>query len=596
MRDDMALRENSVLVTYVAGGEGVGAGVTVAQGGAANFSRASQVVNGRGHSAGKMATLEPNVWRMDGSFMLPVQGGLANGVQVGYVSNGVSRTDGSFAVIPMFEVRFATVRNVPFISIVFDHNMGVAVSRAQFTFFNAAGTIIFEQFVDGDVSNGAPYSMGIAGVNGVSRILIRLHRTEKPFRRARVTQVHFAPVMVFDGESVISASVVHEGDVLGEGLPHNQLRVKLANDGRFNVLDGGGAISLLSQGCKLQYTIGVRHPNVPQGMRFTNYADYFLDKWSVSEKAVELTAYSRLRFLDGGVFMGSRFALEHMGDLARRIGADAGVEVVVPHVMNTYPRFPGFTGNVSHREALAMLAKLSSCLIYEDRAGRVHFVDLWSAHQPSLSHSIDFETSFSPPDITQGKYYNGVMLTEYMISLEHGLLASVGVDIAGSLEVLIPYKMPVWSDAQIAVSSGFSVTVIRRSTMFMEVRITGNGRCTAEVRGWRTALVSQPTFYPAPWKLGSEDEKPYEVNLPMFITNSVHIQSVREWFLARKFRLLERLVFCNAKWRQRASSELGENVMMQVDSRGREVRCRTVRQEIEFDRGVLKGVSKGVVL
>jgi len=588
-----ALRANRALISYVAGGAGQ-EGAVVSSANAADFARVSQVVNGLNNASGGLATLESGLWRLDGSFMLPENGG--SGLEIGYVSRDVSGADGVFAQQPSLEIRFLTARDLPGISLVFDHNMSGAPALVQFQCFAANGTVVRDQLVVASPLNGALHFIGIGAVRGVFRVVLRVLRTAEPFRRARIVQVNFAPMMVFDGEDIISINTVHEADVEGRGLPANRIKLRIANKSRFSVLDGGGDLALLKQGCVLQYALGVRQTQTAKGLLWRHYADYYLDKWKVSEDFVELTGYSKAKLLDGAMFMNSRFALEHMGDLARRIADEAGIEVIVPHVMNTYPRFPGFVGNVSHREALAYLAKLASCTIFEDRQGRVHFVDLDSIHQGELMSAIDFEESFGLPEISQTSYINGIALSEHMISLDMGVLANIEVDVLGSLDVTIPYDAPIWGDGSVTVRSGFSISNIRRHPMYMEARVTGNGRCLIEVRGWRVSFLTTQTFYPAPWKQAHEEERPYAVNLPMFISNIVHIQSVRDWFLSRKFRLLERLILCRVRWRQSPERELGENAMVQVDKNGRMVRQRALKHEMEFNRGVLRGSSEGVVV
>ncbi|MCL2855945.1 MAG: hypothetical protein FWE21_10100 [Defluviitaleaceae bacterium] len=75
----------------------------------------------------------------------------------------------------------------------------------------------------------------------------------------------------------------------------------------------------------------------------------------------------------------------------------------------------------------------------------------------------------------------------------------------------------------------------------------------------------------------------------MFITNAVHIDSVRHWFLTRKFQVLEGMMKCTAIWRQHPATDLGDNVMIQVDGDGRKVQGRAIRQEMDFAGGVLSG-------
>ncbi|MCL2575125.1 MAG: hypothetical protein FWE33_01705 [Defluviitaleaceae bacterium] len=592
-----ALRRNKALITLSGNDGNLKDDVVVSSASGAKHSRVGQVLNGISHNAGKIATMERGLWRLDGSFMLPVEAENSQ-IEVGFVSDEIANENGAFANRPEIVIDFDTPRDVPVVNIVCDRN-NAPIRFAQAVFRSRSGSVIRNVFISSapDESGVFPHIIGTDGANGVSQIVITVYNMVQPHRRARVTEVHFAPVVVFDGGDLLEVNAIHQGDVEGKNLPYNELRVKVANsNGRFNLLDvGDGLFSMLEEGSRLEYAQGVGYGS-DGGMIYTNFSQYYLDRWVVSNDNVEMVAHSGAKMLDNAVFYGGHFGLEHMGDLARRIAAEAGVEVVVPHIMNTYPRFPGFTGNVSHRRALADLAKLASCGIYEDRQGRIHFVDLFSIHQGELKADLDYGVAYAKPQISQSHYYNGIMLTERMISLDQGWLANVQLDVAGSLDVMIPYDAPIWGEANVSVTGGFGLQNLQRHTMYMTARVVGNGRCTVEVRGWRCSILSTQHFYFAPWKKEGEAEKPYMVDLPMFISNAVHIQSVRDWFLERKFRLLRALVFAKVHWRGDVDCELGDNFMLQVDKDGRMVRCRAFYQEIGFDGGVFTGATKAVVI
>jgi len=462
------LRRNAVKLTYTAADEGAKGLAMAHLSHAVAFSDVQQVVNGISHASGRFASWEPDFWRLDGSFMLPSAG---EGLETGFVSHQISLENGTFAINghPELEIRFTRPVNLPAITLVFDGDG--ACRNAQILCHNAFGTIIAQQFInnmpggDGNV----PLIMQANGANGVSRITIRLMRTNVGRRRARVTEVHFGHIWLFDGDDILSANTIHQGDGEGKGLPWNQIRTAIANKGRFNALDGG-KINQLAKGAKLEYTVGTG--TFPHGKMFwTKYADYLLDEWNITNNKVEFTAHSKARLLSDTTFMGSNFALEHMGDLARRIGREAGVNVITPHAMNTYPRFPGFVGNVSHRKALAYLAELASCAIFEDRQGNIHFMDLLSPRQPALAPDLDFEQQFAPPEIAQNNRYNGILLTERMISLDDGWLANVQLDVEGFLDITIPYDAPVWLTPAITVNTGFSLQNIEMHTMFTRLRV-----------------------------------------------------------------------------------------------------------------------------
>ena len=596
------MRQNSAWVTYVAGGRGVAQFAALGGGTQqATNSRAAQVFNETGHTSGKFASLEPDFWRLDGSCMLPVAAASSR-LEVGYVSRDVTDAAGNFGPVNDLQISFPTPQNLDGISIVFDQTSDAVGTRVQIVCQGAQNQLLLNELVEtiADENGNFSYVMrsNTSGVTGVRWLTLRFTRTSKPHRRIRVAEVYFGNAMAFNDEDILRLNTVHEADPLGRQFPLNQMTVSVANRGRFSVLPStNNKLALLEKGSRISYAHGLAYPARGRGMLYNVYSNYNLNSWDVTNKNVTFVANSPSKVLSGGMFIGSRFELEFVGDLARRIAGEMGVRVVTNHAMDNYPRFPGFTGNVSHRQALTYLAQLYSCMLYEDKQGTIHFLDFASINQGPLREAHNFENMLAVPQISAGRRYNGISLAEHFASLDLAVLANIDFDVAGSLDVVVPYTSPIFTNpTSITVTPGFSLQNIERETMFLRARIVGNGRCAVEVRGWRVSFATTRRFYPAPWKRASEQEEPYIANLPMFIPNAVHIQSVRNWFLNRKFNFLQNFMTCKSIWQQSPNNELGDNFLTQADANGQTIRGRAFYQEMEYEGGTLSGITKKVVL
>ena len=237
---------------------------------------------------------------------------------------------------------------------------------------------------------------------------------------------------------------------------------------------------------------------------------------------------------------------------------------------------------------------MASCLLFEDRRGVLRFVDIVD-EAGDMVDRLDFEGLYAPPKAVLGTFYNGVLLTETWMTTEPGRVSHTDVDVAGSTNVFLPFDRPIFSGGHAEVAPGFSLVNPRFHTMYMTGTIVGHGRCAVEIHGRRADFARKEQFYPAPWFSPEQGQHPYVVdNLPMFLHNMTHLREVRDWFLRRKFAMLAKRVTCDADWRQNPAISPGDRVNVQVDRAGRMVTGHVVHQELDFDRGVLRGKTKAV--
>ena len=588
LRDERILRQSRALVTIVDEPGDIKSGAQVWASSGAMFSRSSQLINGISHTTGKMASFEPDFWQLDGSFMLPVAANQSQ-MEIGFVSSQISGPDGTFNVPPTIDIIFPMPQNLPQVAMVFDHTTGEIPQSVRIQAFDVGGMGILDETVTMG-NNPKGFINGTRGANGVRRVVITILRMVRPFRRARVAEVHFGRVLQYDGEDIAQVSSVCQADAQCRTFPQNRLRFKIFNKERFGILGNQGDARHLRERQLVEYTQGIIDD---YGERWTHCGIFALDSWQVMDRYVEFMALGRSSGLGNTIYHDSTFQMYSLGQMARDVATVAGFQVDVPRTMETSPFIPRFFGNVSHRTALMMIAQLASCLLYEDKNGVLCFVDI--VDEPgTMVDQLDYERLYVPPKIELGTFYNGVMLTETLMTTEQGRVQHTEVEVAGSTNVMIPFDRPIFSGGLVEVAPGFSIANVRFHTMYMTATISGSGRCAIEIHGNRADFAHSETFYPAPWFTARQEQHPYVVNLPIFLRNMTHLAEVRSWFLRRKFAMLAMRVTATADWRQNPAIVPGDRVNLQVDRAGRMALANVVYQELDFDRGVLRGKAKVV--
>jgi len=367
------------------------------------FSRGYQIVNNIEDNT-RMATFEPDYWRLDGSYALPLLPS-ASAFEIGWWGAAMSDASGLLPPNTGVSVSFSEIQDIPLFALAFDERADEYIVDFNVTAYNSAGSVLLHEEVRG---NTRAYAMADGGAENVARVVYTLLRTSKPFRYPRVVELDFGIKIRFDGESILDLSLSNEADPEGKSLPFPQLNVTLRNDGRFDLLDPESYAQYLQHRQPLEYRHGLYLPG--GAIEWVYGGVYYLDEWSVTTEQLELTAVGIVARLDNVKHFGEGTSLMTAGQLAETILAQIGMVHEIAPVLYASPLLPAYTGVVSVRNALAMVARLSSVLTLETRNNAMRLVD---AALVEPMDAIDFESTWRPPKLTLAPYYNGITLREY---------------------------------------------------------------------------------------------------------------------------------------------------------------------------------------
>ena len=110
----------------------------------------------------------------------------------------------------------------------------------------------------------------VEGFNGL-QIIATL--TDEPYRYVKIQEIDFGQKMVYDGETLVSASVIEEADLSGGSVPANSLRFTVLDpDHRLNPVNPDGIYNYLKKGMPLTVEFLKDGTAYPGGV-------YYLDTW-----------------------------------------------------------------------------------------------------------------------------------------------------------------------------------------------------------------------------------------------------------------------------------------------------------------------------
>ncbi len=369
------------------------------------FSKPRQIIDNVTDMGSRMATFEPDYWKLDGSFALPKHPGDTE-FQVGWWGGKMSGADCVLDPVPTITVTFSQIQSMSAIGIAFDEAADQYSTDFEVSAYTTGGGLIYSERISDNLNS---YAQTSRGVENVAKIIIKLYKTNHPYRYPRITELTFGFRLRFDGGNIISLSLITEADPMGKAVPYPQLVTTVKNDGRFNHLAPDSYSKYLYRRQAFEYRHGLKLPG--GSIEWVYCGVYYLTDWDVSDDEVNFTAVGRLADLERITYYNSGSETMSIGALAKKLLDYCGFDYEIATFLFDSPPVCAYFGEVDCRSALAMLANLSSCLIFEDRQNTIRFTDVFENQSVDR---LDYNNMFSSPSVGLTEYYNGIILREYV--------------------------------------------------------------------------------------------------------------------------------------------------------------------------------------
>ena len=355
-----------------------------------------------------IATFEPDYWRLDGTFALPVSRHGSNW-QVGFFSDEISDADGGFVDDPTVMIEFDRPMDCPRFGVAFGGTSGETVcADMRFIALGEGGETLYDQTVTG---NSDQYVMSDGGAMGVKSFKLVCIRTLRPFRYARISEIDFGVTFRFEPERIVDADTIIEADPSGKNIRFNSLSLTVLNEGEFDQLDPEGSAAYLQTRQPIELRFGARSGS---GFHWTGGGVFYLSGWRVRGATVEFNCLGKAHRLSS-VPAPELSGRKSIAALATAVCEKAGLLCLLPDSLWQSPLAEPRFGDMMGREALASIAELSCCLVFEDKTGAIRFV---VPETREADDTLTYAQMLSEPEVNLGRYYNGIVLTEYNISGE----------------------------------------------------------------------------------------------------------------------------------------------------------------------------------
>lgn len=332
----------------------------------AKVAQLQQTHNRIEKSSAKYAALEPNLWRLDGSFsLLPVH---SETVEVGWWSEALSGEEGFFENPPFVCYDFSSNQKSFGFTLAFDcHLPEQYPSELEASTYNEYGTLVERKTFFPDTWRYV-LDMPTQAYRAVKFIF---KRTRHPFRRVRLCECTFGVIYEYDKGSMTSLQYEHSIDVLAKSLPSAELSVTVNNASRlYNMANPSGVFAYLQDGQALECSLSIGGEAVSMGKTYFSSA-----KSTDGSLTSCITANDRIMQLEGkeygtgssGTWLLSEAVTAILETAAIRIPVliSAACDVMIRRCIPERTKC---------REVLRLACQAARCTCYIDRLDRLVFV------------------------------------------------------------------------------------------------------------------------------------------------------------------------------------------------------------------------------
>lgn len=383
------------------------------------FSNVGQVADETEKSPLKYATLETNIWGLDGSMViLPDAPPYGNN---GYIGDAICGADGTYTTNPTITISFSKVFEavIPGLTISWGTAYGEYASRFRVTAYN--GTVVSAQREIAD--NMEMTSVVEMDISNYNKIVIEVLNWSLPYRRARIESILVGIKKTYTKSDLMKFEASLTADPLSASLPKSEIVFELKNlNGEYNPDNPRGAEKYLMDRQEITARYGYR---LNGEIEWIKGGTYYMSEWDTPQNGITASFTAR----DMLEYMSDTYTGAQTGTLMA-IATAALKQADLPLLPNGAVRWSldqSLSGistpaevdlkEASIMEVLQYVANAACCVLYQDRNGILHIEPLATG---TTDYQIDQDNSYSNSEITLSKQLKAVNINNGQYELTVG--------------------------------------------------------------------------------------------------------------------------------------------------------------------------------
>ena len=361
IQKETILPESFIELTYWITEPGAQSLANESNNGAVFYSDHTAIVDTTNKDFKKYATLENNMWSLDGSFdVLPDKAPYGD---TGYVAN---------AEYPTVTITFPSVRTepVPGVTVVWSETYGEYATRCRITALKGTEVVASEEFLNNSVRS--TFNIPISDYDS---IYIEILDWIVPDHRPRIEGFYLGVREVYTKSNLIKYSHTQSVDLLSTELPKNQIVFSLDNSNDlWNPGNPVGNVRYLMDRQEVSVKYGYK---LPTGVEWIPAGTFWISEWDTPANGLEATFTARdiLEFLDitySGPKSGTLYdiAIAALSQVSLPT-TDSGEPryTVDESLKNISTDFSDDSGSYTAAVVLQMVANAGQCVMHQTRDG-----------------------------------------------------------------------------------------------------------------------------------------------------------------------------------------------------------------------------------
>lgn len=198
-----------------------------------SYSNIDSLKNIKSYTNTTIATLEENMWLLDGAFINPTSGRRYDG----YISNSISDAEGNFEVNPTINLELAKISRVEYFSIILNPAVRSSYPKeVKIVLFDSENQEVGSFSKDISEEKSLPNLVYEIGMDDIAKINIEFVGTQYPNRRVRVSTVMFGKVLTINQDDILNSEYVDKCSYVADSIPTRTFTFTLANyDKKYNI-------------------------------------------------------------------------------------------------------------------------------------------------------------------------------------------------------------------------------------------------------------------------------------------------------------------------------------------------------------------------
>ncbi len=381
----------------------------------ASFSNASQILNGNIEKSIKIATLERNFWKLDGTYMNLGYKELSN-EEIGFISEIMSNDDGVFQTPPIISFEFSAMHSSIGLTLFFDNATNNYAKKMRIKFYNDTTVLSDEIFVNDKVR--CIYTNKIENYNKVE---IEFLETSMPNRRLRFLDIIFGIIQIYDDAQIVNCNLTREFNPFSENIPSHELSFEIDNLSKeFNLINPSGLYSYLQKRQLVTVRMGVVLGNGVS--EFIDMGKYYLSEWETKKLTASLKAKDVLSFLEEITYSNDTVQTKTLKEFAIEILNYAGIiDYLLDDSLSSITATTSITEN-SVKELLKQIAIANNCVIFVDKDNKINITPI----NLTISNNITLANMYDVPNIVLDELINRVKVTYFVGGVSNEYIANSG--------------------------------------------------------------------------------------------------------------------------------------------------------------------------